>query len=348
MIKPGVLLLNLGSPDAPTPEAVGEYLSEFLGDERVIDVPFVRKVIMPLFVVPFRKKQSAEAYSEVWTDEGSPLVVTSRTQQTLLAEATGLPVELAMRYGKPDADSAVNNLKAEGVTHVFIMPMYPHYAMSSYETAEVDAMRAIRKHAPQMQTELLLPFYKDEDYIETLVERSRPWLKKDDWDRLQFSFHGIPVRHLTKRDPSQAHCNTPGCCERQHPAHATCYRHQCMETVRAFVEKANIPRERYGVSFQSRLGKDPWLEPFTDRTLSELPSQGIKRLLIICPAFVTDCLETIEEIAVEGRDIFMEAGGEAFELIPCLNEYSGWIDVMTGRVRQWQETLQENEKVLQG
>jgi ferrochelatase len=338
-ISPAVLLLNLGSPDAPDEASVRAYLKEFLLDPRVIDSPsLVRNAVVRGLILPSRPKKSAEAYRSIWTDAGSPLVLTSERQQRSLAEATGLPVELAMRYGKPDVDCAVHALKHQGATHVFVMPMYPQYAMSSYETAIVDAMRAFKELAPDIQTTLLQPFYQEPAYIEALVASAEPYLARD-YDQLLFSFHGIPERHLRKTDPSHDHCLSQGCCDRPHPCHATCYRHQCLATVKAFVKRAKLMPGSTCVSFQSRLGRDPWLQPYTDHRLEALPAEGCKRLLVICPAFVTDCLETLEEIQEEGREIFLKAGGTEFEQIPCLNDQPHWIEVLAKWVSRWSETL---------
>ena len=339
MAQPSVLLLNLGSPDSTSVADVRTYLKEFLLDERVIDLaPPLRNLIVRGFILPFRPKRSAAAYQEIWTDEGSPLVATTRKQAEKLEAATGIPVAYAMRYRNPTPQAAIAKLKAAGATDVFVMPLYPHYAMSSYETAVVHAMEALREHAPEVTPHLLQPFYKDDDYIAALVDSAKPYLENG-YDRLQFSFHGIPERHVRKSDPSHAHCLTENCCARAHPCHATCYRHQCFETVRHFIARADIPEGRHGTSFQSRLGREPWLTPFTDQTLRQLPREGVKRLLIICPAFITDCLETLEEINAEGREIFLEAGGESFEQIPCLNDSDGFVQWMKGRVSGWAATL---------
>lgn len=336
MSQPGVLLLNLGSPDSTDVPDVREYLKEFLLDGRVIDAPPpLRNLIVRGFILPFRPKQTAEAYKNIWTDTGSPLINVTRQQQKRLAEATGIPVALAMRYRLPRMETALGELTEQGVTRLLVVPLYPHYAMSSYETAVVHAMAEIARLAPHLQTELMPPFYQDADYIEALAKLAQPYLEAGPWDRLQFSFHGIPVRHLIKSDPSHAHCGSPGCCSRSHPAHATCYRHQCLATVRALTDRLQIPAERFGVSFQSRLGRDPWLEPYTDRTLTELPTQGIKRLLIICPAFVTDCLETLEEIQMGGQELFQQAGGESLIQIPCLNDSDACIEFLAGRVERF-------------
>jgi ferrochelatase len=334
--KRAVLLLNLGSPDSTDVGDVRRYLREFLSDGRVLDIPApLRWFILNCFILPFRPKRSAEAYRKIWTDEGSPLIVTSRKQQQLLADAVGLPVELAMNYGNPSIPDTVARLRKLGIEELLLFPLYPHYAMSSYETVVVKAMREIEREMPETKVTLQQPFYKDADYIEALVASARADLDGG-FDLLLFSFHGIPERHLRKSDPSHAHClTTRECCQHAHPAHATCYRHQCFETAHAFVEKAGIPADKFSVSFQSRLGSDPWLKPYTDFELERFAQEGIKKILVMCPAFISDCLETLEEIAMEGAETFEEHGGESFKLIPCLNEHPQWIEVMAARVQVW-------------
>jgi ferrochelatase len=295
----------------------------------------VRNLVVRGIILPTRPKKSAEAYEKVWTSEGSPLLVMSARQQKLLAEKVSVPVALAMRYGEPSIASVVDDLAKQGVDRLLVMPLYPHYAMSSYETVVVRVMEEIGQKAPKMKVTLLQPFYRDPAYIEALVESARPWLAKE-YDMLLFSFHGIPERHLQKSDPSHAHClKVADCCETCHPAHSTCYRHQCYETVRAFVAKAGIPKEKYRISFQSRLGRDPWLKPYTDFVLRDLPKEGYRRLLVICPAFVADCLETLEEIAMSGKADFLSAGGTFYEQIPCLNDHPAWIRWLETQVQAW-------------
>lgn len=336
MKKTGVLLVNLGSPDSTSVPDVRRYLKEFLLDERVIDSPApIRNLVVRGFILPKRPKNSAEAYKRVWMPEGSPLIVVSEKQRALLANDRDMPIELAMRYGTPSIAGGVAKLAQAGVTDLFLAPLYPHYAMSSYETVVVRVMEEIAAHMPETKVNLLQPFYRDEDYIDALVENAQPYLEQD-YDHILFSFHGIPERHLRKSDPSHAHClSRPDCCDTCHPAHATCYRHQCFETVKAFVAKAGIPAEKHSVSFQSRLGRDPWLKPYTDFVLEELPQKGIKKLLVMCPAFVTDCLETLEEISMEGKEEFLKAGGESFFQIPCLNDHPAFIQFLGGRIDQW-------------
>lgn len=337
--KPGVLLLNLGSPASTAVSDVRAYLREFLMDGRVLDAPKpVRWLVVNGFILPFRPKNSAEAYAKVWTDEGSPLIVTSEKVRGEL-DREDCPAFLAMNYGEPSIAGEVAKIREAGITDLFLMPQYPHYAMSSYETVVAKTMETLRELAPDIRTTLLQPFYRDDDYLEALKEVIQPYLEKKP-DLLLFSFHGIPERHLRKTDPSHAHClASSDCCENCHPAHATCYRHQCYTTAHETAARLGLSREQYHISFQSRLGRDPWLTPYTDKTLEALPGQGTKRLLVICPAFVTDCLETLEEISMEGKESFLESGGEFFEQIPCLNDHPSWIGVLRARIDSWRESL---------
>lgn len=325
----GVLLVNLGSPDSPSVPDVRRYLREFLMDGRVLDVAWpVRFCIVNFGILPSRPKQSAEAYHEIWKPEGSPLVVTSRNLQKKLQAQVPVPVELAMRYQNPSIPDAVRAMASKGIDDVLLIPLFPHYAMSSFETAVVRVQEVAAKIAPQMKITVQPPFYRDEDYISALVSASLDYLKKD-FDHLLFSFHGIPERHIKKSDTTGRHClQVPNCCEVASDAHTTCYRHQCFQTMAAFVKKAGIPKEKYSLAFQSRLGRDPWLRPYTDHELEALAKKGVKRLLVICPAFVSDCLETIEEIGMRGKESFLGSGGAEFALIPCLNEHPAWIQAL--------------------
>ena len=340
MSKAAALLLNLGSPDSTSIPDVRRYLEEFLSDDRVLDIPaWKRSLILKLFILPKRPKESAEAYSEVWTDEGSPLIVTSKEQQKLVDEKIDMPVYLGMRYGNPSTADVVKQMVADGVTDIFIMPLYPHYAMSSYETAVVCAMDEIRKQSPSMRTKLLQPFYNDDDYIQALVDSAKPHLEEDD-DLLLFSYHGIPERHVQKTDPSHAHClASEDCCVNPHPCHATCYKHQCLATTKAFIEKIGIDPKKTAISFQSRLLRDPWLGPYTDYELARFGKEGIKKIKVMCPAFVSDCLETIEEIGMTGVEQFKEAGGDSLTLVPCMNAHPSWIGFLADKINDWEKTL---------
>ena len=338
-MKRGVLLVNLGSPDSPSVPAVRRYLREFLMDGRVLDVNWLlRFCIVHFAILPSRPKQSAEAYAKIWTPAGSPLVAISRQVQTRLQERVSLPIALAMRYQNPSIPDAVRRLAEQGVDEVLVIPLFPHYAMSSFETAVERVKEVAARAAPGMRLQVQPPCFARPDYITALVASARKQLDAG-FDHLLFSFHGLPERHLRKSDPTKCHClATPDCCERPSPAHATCYRAQCFQTVAAFARQAGIPREKYSVAFQSRLGRTPWLQPYTDLELVALPRRGIRRLLVICPAFVSDCLETIEEIGLRGRETFLEAGGGEFGLIPCLNEHPLWVSALENMITAFDGT----------
>ena len=332
----GVLLVNLGSPDSPSVPDVRKYLREFLMDGRVLDTFWpIRFCVVNFAILPSRPKESAHAYQKIWTPEGSPLVVTSRQLAEKLQQRVTVPVELAMRYQNPSIKSALKKLAGQDVTDLLVIPLFPHYAMSSYESAAERVKEIAAKMAPQMNIKIQLPYFDAPDYITALVASAKHCLDAG-YDHLLFSFHGIPERHLHKSDPTGRHClKVENCCEIPSPAHATCYRAQCFKTVTAFVTKAGVPGEKYSVSFQSRLGKDPWLKPYTDIELEKFPARGVKKLLVICPAFVSDCLETIEEIGIRGREAFLKAGGGELTLIPCMNEHPLWLDALEKMIRRF-------------
>ncbi len=326
--------MNLGSPDSTYTPDVRKYLNEFLMDERVIDKSWlVRALLVKGIIVPFRAPKSAEAYKTIWTENGSPLIVLTRQLQAALQSKIEEPVEIAMRYGNPDPKTAFDALlkRAPEIEEVIAVPLYPHYAMSSYETAIEYAREIHKKNKYSFRLTFIEPFYNETNYINALSEVFRPFVEQD-YDHLLFSYHGVPGRHIRNSDITGCHClKVENCCEVVSPAHAHCYRHQVLTTTRLVTERLDIPKEKYSVSFQSRLGKG-WLTPFTDIRLQEMPAEGIKKLLIVCPAFVSDCLETLEEIKIRGREIFMGAGGESFEMIPCLNTNPFWVDTLAGYV----------------
>jgi len=323
MNKRGVLLVNLGSPDSPSAGDVRRYLRQFLMDERVMDLPYVsRFLLVHACILPFRPKQSAEAYHKIWWPEGSPLVVISQRVCAQLQQRLPVPVALAMRYQHPSIEQGLQRLASEGAHEVSLVPLFPHYAMSSYETAVEEVKRVAARKGLGVGW-VLPPFYQEPEYISALVASAEKYLAEA-YDHLLFSFHGLPERHLRKSDLTGCHClSTPDCCTTPSPAHETCYRAQCFKTVQAFVAKAGVTK--YSVAFQSRLGRDPWLKPYTDLELVRLAQSGIKKMLVICPAFVSDCLETLEEIGMRGQESFREAGGSELTLIPCLNEHPLWI-----------------------
>jgi ferrochelatase len=330
----GILLVNLGSPDSPSVPDVRRYLREFLMDGRVLDVNWLtRFCIVHFAILPSRPKQSAEAYEKIWTPAGSPLVVTSHNVQKTLQGKIDAPIELAMRYQSPSILSAIRKLAAQGVADLLLIPLFPHYAMSSFETAVVRVKEVAAREAPAMRIEVQPPYFDHPAYIKALVATAQPYLA-DGFDHLLFSFHGVPERQIHKSDPTGCHClSNPDCCNGDSPAHPTCYRAQCYKTTAAFVKEAGLKPGQFSVAFQTRLGRHPWLKPYTDFELPELARAGKKKMLVICPSFVADCLETIEEIGIRGHDTFIEAGGKDLKLIPCLNEHPLWIVALEGMVK---------------
>jgi ferrochelatase len=333
----GVLLVNLGSPDSTDPEDVKKYLDEFLMDERVIDVPFwARTLLVRGIILNTRPKKSAEAYKRIWWEEGSPLIVLSERLQEKVDALTSVPIALAMRYGKPSIKSGLQELHDKGVDEVLIFPLYPQFAMATTETILVLAEELRKKHFPQMQFTSVPAFYNHDDYIRVLSTSISESLKGVDFDHLLFSYHGVPKRHIRKSDITNSHCKIDGsCCQTPSAAHQFCYRHQCYETTKLVAEHLGLEKGKYSVSFQSRLGFDPWLQPYTDRTIERKGLEGVKNLAIVCPAFVSDCLETLEEIAMEGKEIFEEAGGEKFTTVPCLNDREDWVKVLSRWIDEW-------------
>ena len=336
MAKRGIVLMNLGSPDSTEVKDVKRYLDEFLMDERVIDKPyFLRLLLVKGLITPTRAAKSAEAYKTIWWKEGSPLIELTRQLQKAIQEKFEEPVEIAMRYGNPSPKAAYDKLMQQqpGIEEVILFPLYPHYAMSSYETA-VEYMKEIhKKYNYPFKLTIIEPYYNNPDYINALAESIKPYIQKP-YDHILFSYHGIPGRHVIKTDITHNHClQSANCCDVASPAHAYCYRHQVFTTTRLVTEQLNIPKEKFSISFQSRLGKG-WLEPFTDIRLEQMPKEGIKNLLILCPAFVSDCLETLEEIAERGKETFIHAGGEQYEMIPCMNVQPAWVQTVSGMIQE--------------
>lgn len=327
--------MNLGSPDSTEVKDVRRYLNEFLMDERVIDIPYLgRLLLVKGIIVPFRAPKSAAAYRSIWTKEGSPLMVISKQLQQAVQQQVEEPVVLAMRYGQPAPWTAFDELlqKVPGLEEVVLLPLYPHYAMSSYETAVEYAKEVHAKKKYSFRLTIIPPYYNEPAYLHALAESIRPYLQQP-YDHILFSYHGVPERHIYKGDITGGHClKVNDCCNVDSPAHGQCYRHQCFVTTRKTAEMLSLPAGKYSQSFQSRLGRDPWLQPYTAERLAQLPGEGVKKLLVACPAFVSDCLETLEEIAEEGREIFLHAGGESFTMIPCLNTHPLWVKAVVGYI----------------
>ena len=338
-MKKGVLLVNLGSPDSPNPKDLKPYLDEFLMDERVIDVPkWLRNIIVRGIILQTRPKKSAKAYKKIWWEEGSPLIVISERFKSKVASGVQIPVSLGMRYGTMTIKKGLEELVSQGVDEVLLVPLYPHYAMSSYETVVVKAMEVAKQDFPDLELVTMPAFYSNPKYIQVLSNSISEGLKDFDYDHILFSYHGIPERHIRKSDPTKYHCKIDDqCCMVNSVAHHTCYRHQCYDTTELVKESLGLPAEKVSSSFQSRLAGDPWLKPYTDYEFERLAKEGIKNLAVITPAFVSDCLETLEEIAMEGKEQFEEAGGDNYIHIACLNDRDDWVSLMANWINQWQE-----------
>ena len=334
----GVLLINLGSPDSTETKDVKRYLSEFLMDERVIDIAYWKRfLLIKGIILQVRPKKSGVAYKKIWCEEGSPLVIISERFSKKVSSKSSLPIELAMSYGSMSMEKGFKALTDQGVDEILLVPLYPHYAMSSYETVTVKAEQIIEDHYPNVTMDILPTFYNQPDYIKVMSANIKNHLEGFDYDHVLFSYHGIPERHIKKSDPTKNHCKLNGsCCERNSVAHHTCYRHQCFETTKEIVKILGLKKGSYSNSFQSRLLKDPWLKPYTDFELEKFPNEGKKKIAVVTPAFVSDCLETLEEIAMEGKEDFLEAGGTAYKHIPCMNDNDDWVDVMVSWINKWE------------
>lgn len=335
--RPGLLLVNLGTPDAPEPGPVRRYLREFLSDPRVLDInPVGRKALLELVILPRRPRKSAEAYREVWTEEGSPLLVHGKALARGVADALpGWNVELAMRYGNPSIASGLDALAARGTDDPVVLPLFPQYASSSTGSAVEAVYREAGRRWNTPFVRVVPPFYDHPAFIEASVQVARPVLDAGDFDHVLFSYHGVPERHVTKSDPTGSHCLArPDCCARITDANRQCYSAHCHATTRALVEALGLDPGQVSMAFQSRLGRTPWLRPFTDERVQELAKAGVRRLAVLCPSFVADCLETIEEIGLRARDDFREAGGEDLVLVPSLNAAPAWVTAVADLARE--------------
>lgn len=333
----GALLINLGSPDSPDPKDVKRYLAEFLMDERVIDVSkALRTFLVKGIILNTRPRKSAKAYKKIWWEEGSPLIVLSKRLQKAVQKKVSVPVELAMRYGSPSIEEGIKNLVNHGVKEIILIPLYPQFAMATTETILVLAEEIRTQNYPQLSFNILQPFYNHPDYIQVLSKSILENLEGKDWEHLLFSYHGVPERHIRKSDVTKSHCKIDkNCCQTISKAHQFCYRHQCYETTRQVGEYLGLKEGTFSTSFQSRLGIDSWLKPYTDKTVAKFAKEGVKKMAIVTPAFVSDCLETLEEIGMEAAEDFEEKGGEKLYVIPCINDRPDWINVLSRWIDEW-------------
>lgn len=334
----GILLVNLGSPESPNPKDVKKYLGEFLMDERVIDVPlWARTLLVKGIILNTRPKTSAKAYKKIWWDEGSPLIVLSERLQEKVQQKMDYPVALAMRYGSMTIKKGLQELVDKGCTEIKTIPLYPQFAMATTETIDVKVDELVAEHFAHVAITRTAAFYNREDYINVLSKSIGETLDTIDYEHILFSYHGVPERHIRKSDITNGNCKMNGkCCFKMGgEQHEFCYRHQCEITTVNVAKKLGLKKGTYSTTFQSRLGFDPWLKPYTDRTIERMGKAGTKKMAIVTPAFVSDCLETLEEIAMEGEEIFHEVGGQDFTVIPCLNERDDFAQVLTNIVEEW-------------
>lgn len=342
MSRKGLLLVNLGTPDAPETGPVRRYLREFLSDPRVVDIhPVGSWLLLNLFILPFRPAKSAHAYRQVWTPEGSPLLVYSRALAAGVAQRLGgeYEVELAMRYGNPSLPDVVARLRARGVSDFTVLPLYPQEAPSSSGSSLARVYEVLAEPWDVPNVRAVPAFHADVGFLEAFAQVARPVIDGARADYVLFSFHGVPERHVRKSDPTGQHClASAGCCDVLTDVNRHCYRAQCFATARGIAARLGLGPEGWSVSFQSRLGRTPWVRPYSDLVLPELAARGVKRLAVMCPSFVADCLETLEEVAIRGREQFIACGGESLTLVPSLNAHPAWVDAVVRLVREQQPT----------
>jgi ferrochelatase len=333
MSRWGVLLVNLGTPDAPRPPEVRRYLREFLSDPRVLDIsPLGRWIILNVFILPFRPRRSAAAYAEIWTERGSPLLVHGRDLARKLQERLGpeVQVELAMRYGRPSVAGALEEFRQRGIDRIVVFSLFPHYSSSTWGSAveKVFAEAGRLWNVPAIQ--VVPPYYDHPAFLDALAAVARPQLDALQPDRVLMSFHGLPERQVLKSDESGGgHClRSDSCCEAIVAANRNCYRAQCFATARGVAKRLRLEPRGYAVSFQSRLGRDRWIGPYTQDVINRLAGAGVRKLAVLCPAFTADCLETLEEIGMRAREDFEARGGEELRLVPSLNSEDAWVEAI--------------------
>lgn len=333
----GLLLVNLGTPDGPTTPQVRRYLREFLSDPYVIDLPApARWLLLNLIILPFRPAKSAHAYQSIWTPEGSPLLVHSLALVSEVARALEgeFVVQLAMRYGKPSLAQALEALQKKGVDELVLFPLYPQFSTSCTESTVQRVAKLVAESWPGLVVKLVPAFYEEPVFLEAFEKVARPVLDKARPEHVLMSFHGLPISQVTRLDASKAHCLVRAdCCANVGEVNRHCYRAQCYATARGLAQKLGLSTDRYSVAFQSRL-TSKWIEPFADQRMVELASAGVKRLAILCPAFVADCLETIEEMGLRAQETFRQAGGEELTLVPSLNAHPAWVEAVSTLARK--------------
>lgn len=335
-MKTGILLINLGTPDSPATSDVRKYLREFLMDRRVIDInPVSRWFLINLIIAPLRAPKSAKLYEKIWTKEGSPLLIHGLKLKKKLQDSLGenYHVAFGMRYQSPSLQTALNELRKARVEKIIAVPLYPQYASSSTGSTIEALMNEIKSWEVTPPVQIISRFHHLPEYMNAVIDASKDY-KHEDYDHVLFSFHGLPERHITKSDThyGSGNCSFGECCETAHEGNQYCYRANCVQTARTIASRLNIPKEKYTICFQSRLGRDPWVKPYSDHEIIRLGKEGKKKVLAFSPAFVADCLETIHEIGTEYDELFREHGGEKIQLVPSLNSNDEWVKALKSMV----------------
>jgi len=330
----GVLLINLGSPKELSKKSVRQYLRVFLSDDNVVDLPkFLQQFILRLFILPFRPKNTLEAYEKIWTKEGSPLIISTESIANKLTEKTGWNVEYAMRYEEPSIEKALHKFKKNEINKIYVISLYPHNAMATTVTTELETRNVAMNVSNDFELIFTKPFFDNEEYINAMVNSIRPYVENKSYDKIIFSYHGIPKRQAKKTDETGEHCfSTSNCCEIENDGSKDCYRSHTRIASDLTAKKLGLEDDQWEIAYQSRIGPG-WLTPFTDKRLAKLPEEGKDNIAILCPSFISDCLETLEEIDIRGRETFLKAGGKNMTYIPCLNDSEDTINLLENLVR---------------
>ena len=330
-----ILLLNLGSPEELTKKSVRDYLKVFLSDDYVVDIPkIIQQLIVRLFILPFRPKTTLHAYSQIWRKDGSPLIVSTHKIAEKLSKKTNSKVSAAMRYEEPSIKDALIELREEGYKNITVVPLYPHNAMATVITTQVEVMKISKEYFQDANIKFIEPFYDNPMYIDAMVKSIKPYLENKNFEKIIFSYHGIPERQARKTDKTGSHCfESEDCCEQNNLGSKDCYKSHTVKASNQIASSLGLENDAWEIAYQSRIGPG-WLKPFTDKRLASLPREGKKSIAVVCPSFISDCLETLEEIDIRGRNTFIDAGGEDMTYIPCLNETDLTIELIQDLVKK--------------
>ncbi|MFZ4577150.1 MAG: ferrochelatase [Myxococcota bacterium] len=336
--RTGLLLVNTGTPKSPQTADVRRYLRQFLSDPRVIDMPALgRWLLLNLIILPFRPRKSAHAYRQIWTPRGSPLLFHGQDLAAGLQAAlgTGVEVRLAMQFGEPSIAGALDAFQAAGIDRVVALPLFPQYASASFGSAAAAVLNEAGRRWTVPSVQIIPPFFQEAEYLDVVAALLQRAIAREQPDHVVLSYHGVPERHCTRTDLTGAHClKSEGCCNTLESANRSCYRAQCMATSRALIERLHLDPTATTTCFQSRLGKIPWIRPYFDDVIAELGRKGVKNVVVAEPSFVADCLETIEEIGLRGRETFQQAGGGDLVLVPAPNATPEWVAAVAKLVRR--------------